>query len=129
MKTHDLQLVGSDLLIENFDFKLTTDETFVAQRVQRMLLLFKGDYWLDTELGVPYFQSILGTKNSLDTIQAIIMNSIQEVEGVKEITDFNIAFDDSSRTVTMEITLKDDLGNEVTVTNSPPENTINQIVL
>jgi hypothetical protein len=129
MKNQDLQLVAGDLLIKNFDFQLTTDETVIAQRVQRKLLLFKGDYWLDTELGVPYFQSILGTKNSLDTVQAIIMNAIQEVEGVKEITEFNIAFNDSTRTVTIEVTLKDDLGNEVTVTNNPPENTINQIVL
>ena len=114
---HDLQLSGGDLQIKDFDFALTTRDTVIAQRVQRHLLLFKGDYWLDTELGVPYYQSILGTRNSLDTVQAIFINSIREVEGVDEIIKFDIVFNDSTRTVTIELSFKDNFGNEITVTN------------
>lgn len=114
---NDLRISGSDLQIKDYDFLLTTKENVIAQRVQRHLLLFKGDYWLDTELGVPYYQSILGTKNSLDTVQAIFINSITEVEGVDEVTKFDIAFNESTRNVTIELSFKDKFSNEITVTN------------
>ena len=114
---HDLQLSGSDLQIKDFDFALTTRDTVIAQRVQRHLLLFKGDYWLDTELGVPYYQNILGSRNSLDTVQAILINAVQEVEGVSEITKFDIVFNNSTRTVSIELSFRDNFGNKITVTN------------
>lgn len=113
---HDILLTGGhDLAIIDFDLKLTDDNTVVAQRVKRALLLFKGEYFLDSEIGMPYYNDILGTKNSLDTIQAIFINAIREVRGVADIKEFNIAFDNANRTLTINITIKDNLDNEVEI--------------
>ena len=51
-----------DLAIIDFDLQLTTDQQAIAQRVKQSLLLFKGEWFLDRDLGVPYYEDILGTK-------------------------------------------------------------------
>lgn len=106
---------NGDLAIIDFDLKLTDETSVVAQRVKRALLLFKGEYFLDGNLGMPYYNDILGTKNSIDTIQAIFINAIREVRGVADVKEFNIAFDNEVRTLTINMTIKDTLDNEIDV--------------
>jgi hypothetical protein len=117
MLEKDLLLSGShDLAIESFDLKLTNDEQVVAQRVKRALLLFKGEYFLDSELGMPYYTDILGTKNSIDSIRGIFINEIKSVEGVKEINAFDIVFNDAARALTIQLKLTDTLNNQIDIT-------------
>jgi hypothetical protein len=104
-----------DLAIENFDLKLTTDEQVVGQRVKRALLLFKGEYFLDSELGMPYYSDILGTKNAIDSIRGIFINEIKSVEGVKEVNAFDMVFNDAARTLTIQIKLTDTLNNQIDI--------------
>lgn len=114
---HDILLTGGhDLAIIDFDLKLTDETSVVAQRVKRALLLFKGEYFLDSDIGIPYYNDILGTKNSVDTIQAIFINAIREVSGVADVKEFNIAFDNKERTLTINMTVKDTLDNEIDIT-------------
>lgn len=105
-----------DLAIENFDLQFTTDKNTVAQRVKRALLLFKGEYFLDAELGIPYYDEILGTKNSIDSIRSIFVSEISNVEGVHEINSFDILFDNSSRVLTIDCVLTDTLNNNINIT-------------
>lgn len=116
MMKHDILLTGGgDLAIIDFDLKLTDETNVVAQRVKRALLLFKGEYFLDTDLGMPYYDDILGTKNSIDTLQAIFVNAIREVRGVADVKEFNMAFDNEKRTLSINMTLKDALDNEINI--------------
>lgn len=117
MMKHDILLTGGhDLAIIDFDLKLTDETSVVAQRVKRALLLFKGEYFLDSDLGMPYYNDILGTKNSIDTIQAIFINAIREVKGVADVKEFNIAFDNPNRTLTINMSIKDTLDNDIDIT-------------
>lgn len=112
----DLLLSDShDLAIIDFDLQLTTDQQAVAQRVKQALLLFKGEWFLDRDLGVPYYEDILGTKNSIDTVRAIFVNTIRSVDGVKDLTEFNIEFNDATRTLELKLTIIDDLSNEINI--------------
>lgn len=116
MIKHDLLLTGGhDLAIVDFDLKLTDETNVVAQRVKRALLLFKGEYFLDTDLGMPYYDDILGVKNRFDTLRAIFINAIREVKGVADVKEFNIAFDQATRTLSINMTLKDTLDNEIDI--------------
>lgn len=116
MMKHDILLTaGHDLAIVDFDLKLTDEKSVIAQRVKRALLLFKGEYFLDSELGMSYYDDILGTKNSIDAIQAVFINAIREVKGVADIKEFNIAFDNEARALTINMTIKDTLNNEIDV--------------
>jgi len=115
MFTKDLLLSGADILIENFDLQLTNDDEAVAQRVKRALLLFKGEWFLDRDLGVPYYENILGTKNSLDSVRSVFIQAIRDVEGVKEIKNFDMQFNDATRELSIDITILDDLNNIQTI--------------
>jgi hypothetical protein len=112
----DLLLSSShDLEIIDFDLQLTSDQQAVAQRVKQALLLFKGEWFLDRDLGVPYYEDILGTKNSIDTVRGVFVNAIRAVDGVKDLIEFNIEFDDATRTLGIKLTIIDDLSNEINI--------------
>lgn len=112
----DLLLSDShDLAIVDFDLQLTTDEQAIAQRVKQALLLFKGEWFLDRDLGVPYYEDILGLKNGVDTVRAIFVNAIRGVDGVKDLTEFNIEFNDATRTLKLKLAIIDDLNNEINI--------------
>lgn len=110
-----LSSASHDLSIENFDLQLTSDEQVVAQRVKRALLLFKGEYFLNTDLGLPYYSDILGTKNSLDSIRSLFVNEIKSVEGVKEINNFDMVFNDVTRELSIQLTLTDTLNKKIDI--------------
>lgn len=108
----DLKLSDDhDPVIEGFDLKLTDDGEIVKQRIKQALLLFKGEWFLNVDLGIPYYEEILGEKNAIGSIKAIFVDSIKKVAGVRELSDFNIKFDDKSRTVAINFTVIDDFNN------------------
>lgn len=71
-----------------------------------------GEYFLDTTYGVPYWQRLLGIKQtSKAAIDLILQQQILEESGVKEIVSFNSTFQNrqyslsfSVKVVTGEIT-------------------------
>lgn len=114
--SQDLYLTsGHDLLVENFDLVLTINENAVAQRVKQALLLFKGEWFLDTDIGIPYYDSILGQKHSIDGVKSLYIAHIKKVEGVKEIIEFNIEFNDAARAITINFRFSDILNNSIEV--------------
>ena len=112
----DLKLCkGGDLLIEGFDLRLTTDTEIVEQRIRQALLTFRGEWFLNVELGIPYYENILGEKNSLPAIKAIFVDSIKKVEGAKELTKFEIKFDDNNRALAINFNVLDDFNNLIEI--------------
>ncbi len=116
MQEQDLLLEGNhDLKIIDFDLQLTKDEQIIAQRVKQALLLFKGEWFLDIDAGVPYYENILGQKKDLDTIRAIYVSTIRSVKGVKDLTELNIEYDNNVRTISINFTIIDELDNEIII--------------
>lgn len=84
----------------------------VGQRLKIRLLTFYGEWFINTVYGVPYWQRILGIKQtSKAAADLIFQQQILAEEGVKEITSFESTFVDrkyslvfSIRVVTGEIT-------------------------
>lgn len=84
----------------------------VSQRLKIRLLTFMGEYFLDTTYGVPYWQRLLGIKQtSKAAIDLILQQQILEESGVKEIVSFSSTFQNrqyslsfSVKVVTGEIT-------------------------
>lgn len=60
----------------------------VAQRLFIMLRTFQGEWFLNTQHGVPYWQSILGKKTSKAAVDLILQQKILAENGVKELTYF-----------------------------------------
>ena len=64
----------------------------VAQRLLIRLRSFQGEYFLDEDYGVPYWQRLLGLKPTKSAIDLIFQQQIFDVSGVKEITFFSSTF-------------------------------------
>lgn len=84
--------LSGDLVWENGPttaLSLTLERTdVVAQRLRIKLLTFRGEYFLDTQYGLPWWQRILGHKNKKGVVDQIFQTAILEERGVREITFF-----------------------------------------
>ena len=60
----------------------------VQQRLFIMLRTFMGEWFMDTEHGIPYFQRILGRKTPKATVDRIFQEKILAEQGVAEIVSF-----------------------------------------
>ncbi len=94
----DLKLDGShDLEIVSGDLVLVDGVASVSQDVDIRLEFYQGEWFLDTRLGVPYFQKILGEKPRFGAVSSIIRQAILTAPGIISISDFSIQWDGISR--------------------------------
>lgn len=72
-----------------------------TQAIKTRLTLLQGEWWEDLENGTPYFQHILGTSGSRESIQGIdllIQERILTLQEVTSIEEFESNFDSENRT-------------------------------
>jgi hypothetical protein len=98
----DFKLDGNDdLLIENNDLVLVDGLDAIAQDMQTRLQIFQGEWFLDTRIGVPWFQKILGSKSRSLVVKSVIRKSILTTPGILNILDLNFEFDGTTRTLSV----------------------------
>lgn len=76
----------------------------VAQAVQTRLMLFRGEWFLDTTEGTPWMTEVLG-KNTRTTYDAAIRQRILGTPGVTELVAYSSALDTEARHVAIEATI------------------------
>ena len=74
-----------DIYLSNGKISLTKN---ISQKVSILLKTFKGEWFLDDSIGIPYFQTILGKKISKEKIDLLFKTQILSVDGVSKITEF-----------------------------------------
>jgi hypothetical protein len=72
----------------------------VAQAIETRLLLYLGEWFLDTSDGTPWFQSILGKPYS-SNLDIYVKQRILGTPNVTSIVSFTSAFNGPTRTYTM----------------------------
>lgn len=87
----------------------------VAQRLFIKLRTFKGEWFLNTETGVPYFQSIFGKNRSKSSVDMIFQEQIMSERGVLEITEFNSLLDNARRTYSLSFRVRTEQGETETI--------------
>lgn len=79
----------------------------VAQAIKTRLLLLRGEWWEDTEEGLPLFQNILsqsGSPENLQSVDLLIKDRISSTSGVKSILNYVRTFED--RTLSISCTVE-----------------------
>lgn len=89
--THDLKINRAG------DLLLVDGAARVAQQVKVTLLTFLGEWFLDTDFGVPYIESILVKNPKMAAINAILRARIIDVPGVNRILTLTPTFDRPAR--------------------------------
>lgn len=88
-----------DMVFVNGATPVTQDSRdVVAQTLKIKLLTFLGEWFLDEDIGVPYFQRIFGKQFSKSTVDAIFQNQILSTEGVLQILEYESDIISASRT-------------------------------
>lgn len=88
--TKDLDIIGGDLV-------LTKDQAAIRQHLEQRLQSFRGEWFLDLDSGVPYFQDILLKSPNPMTMDGAFKKCILETPGVLELTSFFLEFVSAQR--------------------------------
>lgn len=90
--------VTNDLCFdETGAMKTVIDAHAVGQHVRQRLMTFKGEWFLDTRVGVPWLDQILGKGFNPALGEAVVKASILATAGVKAISDCSVTFGRATR--------------------------------
>ncbi len=91
----------------------------VMQKIRGRCRFFKGEWFLDTRLGVPYLQSIFIKRPNQAVITKIFRKVLLGTPGVKRVARFESSWDRAKRILTMSFEAVLDDGTVVVATAEP----------
>lgn len=81
--THDLDISKGTLRF------ITNNEEVVGQRLKIALLTKQGEWFMDTNVGLPYYQEFFTKKNNKPLIDQTIISYASRVEDVERVRDYS----------------------------------------
>ena len=93
-----------DIAIVDANLSLVTGLEEIQQLVQQRLLSFRGDWFLDLQLGMPYFQEILRKETTLSGVELAYLDTISRVPGILSIDTFELIPDAANRIANIKFT-------------------------
>jgi len=111
---------NNDILVQNGTFTLVEGAAETVQSVRCRLLMYMGEWFLDTTAGTPYFQEIFIKPANLANIESIFKQRILETDGVTKLNSFFMDYDGgNSRNLSVSFEAETKYGtinlNEVTI--------------
>lgn len=93
-----LDSLTHDIVVSGFDIKTTPDTTAaLIQRLKIKLMFFKGEWFLNQNFGVPYFQEIFVSSNAKDDAATAFKLAITQMQGVEKLIKFNSTYNNTTR--------------------------------
>jgi len=108
-----LDTATGDLAIENNDLVLLSDPAAaIQQHWQIRLRTFKGEWFLDQRIGIPYYQAVLRKNPNQNLITAIFRAATVQTPGIRTVDSFSLSLEPITRTLTIDVEgkLEGDLG-------------------
>lgn len=96
---------GHDMTFGQGIANYARDDEATAQSVRTRLMLLAGEWFLDTDAGVPYLQEIMVKPANLPLAESVIKQTILETEGVAELRAFSMNYDRETRRLTIQATV------------------------
>lgn len=82
----------------------------MKQAVRSSLMLFLGEWFLNTDEGTAWKQSILVKNPNLPLVKSLIRARISRVPGILSVDSLDLTFDASARTLTVDFSATCDFG-------------------
>lgn len=103
----DLKLTqDGDLAIDTFDLALVDGRAQVAQRMKTRLKTFLGEWYLNTDRGVPYFEDVFVKDPDTELVNAVLQDQILLDPEITEILTFTAEYDNSIRKMRFTTTVQ-----------------------
>lgn len=100
-----------DLEVKNYDLQVVDSLDQTIQELIIRLRFFLGEWFLDIEAGIPYYQDFFVKAPNQIRIESILKNEILDTPGILELTSFKTEFDDPIRQYSVEFGATADEGN------------------
>ena len=120
MKDLKLNLDTNELDFENFDFKFIDGIDRVVQQIHVRLHFFHGEWFLNSQLGVKYYDVIFVKKPNIATIDSVLKATILDTEDVLELINYTSIFNSSTRQFTISFRVNPTFGQTDTQTEVLP---------
>lgn len=93
----------NDLVIEGGDLQFSRGVDAIVQQCRVALQIFQGEWFLNLDIGIPYWQSILGEKPKVAIAAARIFmrRELELVDGVDEVLKLDVTYIGASRTLSV----------------------------
>lgn len=92
------QAPDGDLLITNGQITIVSDiNEALALKLRNKFRLFLGEWFLDTRVGVPWFEAVLVKAPDLGVIKQIFTQVILGTEGMASVEEMVLDFDNAAR--------------------------------
>lgn len=112
MSTVDIALdkTTHDIIVSNNDFLVVKDVDKVGQKLKQRLLFYQGEWFLDTTVGIPYFQEVFVKNPNIPDIESIFKVEIVETEDVNQLLAFDSTFANDVRDYNITFTVDTPFG-------------------
>jgi hypothetical protein len=99
---------GYDLEVtDEFNLRLTqNDGEYVSQKIENNLKTFAEEWFLDFELGIPYYTRILIKQADINDANNIFLTAITDIPEIEEVLQFDVEYDRTERTYSIEFKVK-----------------------
>lgn len=94
-----------DIAHRNGLIRYTTSGNETAQRVITRIRRLKGEWFINTEVGMPYIQDILG-KRDINYFKLLLRKEILNTDGVQSINNFRLSFNSKTGLISVYVEIK-----------------------
>lgn len=91
----------TDIDISANDFQFTENREAIEQHLRQRLRTFAAEYFLDSRVGIPYFQHVLRKNPDPIIIDSVFKKEIINTPGIIELLEFELDLDASTRELTL----------------------------
>ena len=89
---------------------MTGDLPGIKQQTTLRLGFFKGEWFLNEDTGIPWYEEIIVKNPNLIRIREIFRDAILSVTGIREVTFMDLLFSSYARTLSVNFRASTDLG-------------------
>lgn len=116
----DLLLDDNGVVLRNGDWAFAIDREGIQQRIGQTLRTIAGEWFLDLDYGLPYFEQILVKNPNLPSVQDTFRRALLSVKGVSSVERLTLSLDTTSRALAVSWVVLTDLGLLVGTDNITP---------
>lgn len=111
--------LAGDLHLMNGQIHFWDAQNARRQKIMIVLQFFKGEWWLNRDEGIPYWESVFGKKRT-NVILSVFRQALLLLPGMVQIQLLTIDLDTPTRTLTVNFALRYDDGAVITSADFGP---------
>lgn len=104
----DIDVQNGQLVLVGFQFGTQLRE--IEEHLEQRLRTLSADWFLDTSLGIPYFEEVFQKPFNASVVESIFINEILSTPGVIRLIEFNMDFSKANRQLQVTFTAESTAG-------------------